>query len=82
LPALAFFPFCHKSWSGLPVAHVQLFAHSVHLNLTAADDSTIDVACVLATIITMLSRQVATAGARVGGARGFSVLTAAEEFPG
>ncbi|KAL7496881.1 hypothetical protein ACHAWT_004980 [Skeletonema menzelii] len=30
----------------------------------------------------MLSRQVATAGARVGAARGFSVLTAAEEFPG
>jgi len=69
--------------SGLPIAHVQLFAHNVHLNLTAADDSTtIDVVCVLATIITMLSRQVATAGARVGAARGFSVLTAAEEFPG
>ena len=31
---------------------------------------------------TMLSRQVAVAGARVGATRGFSVLTAAEEFPG
>jgi len=30
----------------------------------------------------MLSRQVAAAGARVGATRGFSVLTAAEEFPG
>ena len=72
---------------GLPAAHVLAHVHqsssrvaSTQTQINPTADSTTII--VVATTTTMLSRQVATAGARVGASRGFSVLTAAEEFPG